>query len=177
MKRLNKRAITGFMLVVALLLSLITPVWGQTPITRMGTVIIKTLTVTNGLTSDDLTATDDIVAGDDATVTDDLTVTDAANVSDLILTPATSITVTMNATITPGGSYQPLTSAGTVNTSSITVLPAGEVLTLVNNSNTSIVFTDTGTLKLSGNITLGQYDSLTLRSDGTNYIQLSTSNN
>lgn len=95
----------------------------------------------------------------------------------LILTPATAISVTMNATITPLAAYQPLTSAGTVNTSSITVGAAGAVLTLVNSSATSIVFTDTGTLKLSANITLGQFDTLVLVSDGTNWVQRSTSNN
>lgn len=114
----------------------------------------------------------------------DTTVTGTESVSgnatfggNLILTPATSITVTMNATITPLGAYQPLTSAGTVNTSSITAGTAGAVLTLVNSSATSIVFTDTGTLKLTANITLGQYDTLTLVSDGTNWVQRSTANN
>lgn len=107
----------------------------------------------------------------------DLTVRDDLATVDLTLTPAAEIVVTMNATITPLGSYQPLSSAGTVNTSSITVGPAGNLLTLVNTANTSIVFTDTGTLKLSGNITLGQFDTLTLVSDGVNWVQRSTSNN
>lgn len=116
--------------------------------------------------SRDIFAARDIQAGDDVTVT-----------GDLVLSPRTAISVTMNATINPTGSYQPLTSAGTVNTASITIKPAGMVLTLVNMSNTSIVLTDTGTLKLSGNLTLGQYDSLVLVSDGTNWVQRSTSNN
>ena len=48
---------------------------------------------------------------------------------------------------------------------------------MVNNSNTTITISDTGTLKLSGNIALGQYDTLVLISDGTNWVQLATTNN
>lgn len=95
----------------------------------------------------------------------------------LRLTPATSITVTTDAIITPLGSYQPLTSSGTVQTASLATGTAGDVLTLVNTTNTSIVLTDTGTLKLAGNRTLGQYDTLTLVSDGTNWIERSFANN
>jgi len=43
-------------------------------------------------------------------------------------------------------------------------------------SNT-ITLTDTGTLKLGGNAALGQYDSITLLSDGTNWIQVSKADN
>lgn len=93
------------------------------------------------------------------------------------LTPATGIVVTMNSTITPLGTYQPISSAGTVNTSSITVGTAGDRLTLENTSATSIVISDTGTLKLTGNITLGQFDTLDMISDGTNWIMLGTANN
>lgn len=164
--KFNKWTTISALLVVVLLLTLVTPVFGQTPITRFGTVVIKTLTVTNGITTDDISATDD------GTITDDLIVG-----STLRTGAASTIAVTMNATITPLGTYQPLSSAGTVNTSSITAGTAGDLLVLYNTTNTSIVFTDTGTLKLSGNITLGQNDSLTLQSDGTNWFQLATSNN
>lgn len=95
----------------------------------------------------------------------------------LRITPGASITVTTDALITPLGSYQPLTSAGTVQTASIAAGTAGDLLTLVNTTNTSIVFTDTGTLKLAGNRTLGQFDTLTLVSDGSNWIERSFANN
>jgi hypothetical protein len=88
-----------------------------------------------------------------------------------------TISVTMNGEIAPTGSYQPLSSAGTVNTADVDCGTAGNVVTLINTTNTSIVISDTGTLKLTGNITLGQYDSLTLWSDGTNCVQLATANN
>lgn len=135
-------------------------------IARRITVSTLGIAVTGGVVSDDVTASDDLVVTDDAILASDLT-----------LTPQSVITLTMNATLSPTGSYQQLASAGTVNTSSITAGTAGDVLTLVNTTNTSIVFTDTGTLKLTGNLTLGQYDSVVLVSDGTNWVMLSTSNN
>jgi hypothetical protein len=41
----------------------------------------------------------------------------------------------------------------------------------------TITLTDTGTLKLSGNAALGQYDNITLMSDGANWVELSETNN
>jgi hypothetical protein len=149
-----KRMAVGVALAATLLLATLAPVWAQTPITRIRNAIITTLSVPGSATINET-----VLSG----------VTNLA-------APAT-IAVTMNATITPLGSYQPLSSAGTVNTASITVGAAGDVLTMVNTTNTSIVFTDTGTLHLSGNLTLGQYDTVTLVSDGTNWNQISTSNN
>lgn len=133
--------------------------------------------------SDDLWVKDDVrvdsdmtVAGD-LTLSDDLAVTDDLGVGGFVdLTAATSITVTNGAAFTPTGTYQPITSAGTV-TPTITVLDSGKLVRLINTSATSIVIVDTSTTKLSGDITLGQYDSLLLMSDGTNWIQMATSNN
>jgi predicted acyltransferase (DUF342 family) len=147
------------------------------------------LTLTGTLLSADVTTTDDLVVGDDATVTDaltaaDVTVTDDATVtddltvgSDLTITPRAVITITQAVTLTPTGSYQQLTAAGAVSFGAITAGTAGDLLTLVNIGSNTITITDTGTLKLTGNLALGQYDSATLLSDGTNWIQLATANN
>lgn len=108
----------------------------------------------------------------DVTIGDDLTVT-----GDVINTPATAIAVTSGGTVTPTSSYVALSSAGTVGTSAIAVGTAGKLIYLVNTTNTTITFTDTGTLKLAGNAALGQYDTLTLRSDGTNWIEAARANN
>ena len=121
---------------------------------------------------DSIVASGDVIAGDDLTVGDDAVIGGLYK-----LTAATAISVTTDATITPTGSYQPLESAGNVQTSSIAVLAAGTVVHFVNTANTTITFTDTGTLKLSGNAALGQYDSLILLSDGTNWIEVSETNN
>lgn len=95
----------------------------------------------------------------------------------LRMTPSTAITVTNGAAFTPTASYQPIQAAGNV-TPTITVnTTAGTLLRLVNTSNTDITIADSGTTMLSGNIVLGQYDSLLLMSDGTNWIQMGTSNN
>jgi hypothetical protein len=94
-----------------------------------------------------------------------------------VLSTATSITVT-TAAFTPLGTYQPIAAAGTVTpTISTSGFTAGTLLRLVNTSAQSIVFVDTSTLMLTGDITLGQYDTLSLVFDGTNWIELSTSNN
>jgi hypothetical protein len=95
----------------------------------------------------------------------------------LLLTPATRITVTQDSTINPTGSYQPLGAAGATSTATITAKPAGSFLRLINETNQTITISDTGTLKLSADIALGQFDTLTLISDGTNWVQISTANN
>jgi hypothetical protein len=153
MKLNRKGMIASLALVIILLMTTLAPVWAQQPITRIRNAVITTLSVPGAATVNDFAA------------------------SYVNFVPPATIAVTMNATITPLGAYQPLSSAGTVNTASITVGAAGDVLTLVNIGSNSIVLTDTGTLKLSGNLTLGANDSVVLQSDGTNWNQLSTSNN
>jgi hypothetical protein len=96
---------------------------------------------------------------------------------DLSLDAATVITLTSGATLTPNSSYQPIAAAGNIGFGAIAAGAEGDLLTVINVTNTTITITDTGTLKLSGNLALGQYDSATLLSDGTNWIQLATSNN
>ncbi len=93
--------------------------------------------------------------------------------------PRTALTVTMNGTVNSTGTYQRLTAAGAVATSgaSITVKPAGTILTLINVGSNTITFTETGTLVSAGNIALGANDAATLYSDGTNWYQVSASNN
>ncbi len=93
------------------------------------------------------------------------------------LTPGTTVVVTTDGTITPAASYQPLSSAGNVQTASIATGTAGDVLYMINTSNTTITISDTGTLKLGGNRALGQYDTLTLVSDGTNWVEKAYTNN
>lgn len=92
-------------------------------------------------------------------------------------TPASTVVVSQDSVITPTASYQPISSAGTVATASIVAGTAGDILLLVNTSNTSITISDTGTLKLASTRALGQFDTLTLQSDGTNWIERAYSNN
>lgn len=135
------------------------------------------LTLTDDLTADaisaaDITASDDVTATDDLVVGDDLTVGDDLYVADLIASTYTTVTVTDGSTITPTGMYQRISSAANTGTSAIANPTAGRLLILVNVANTTITLTDTGTLKLSGNAALAQYDAIQLLGDGTNWIQI-----
>jgi hypothetical protein len=76
--------------------------------------------------------------------------------------------------ITPTASYQPIQSAGSVTVTNVATatFSAGQVVNLINTANTSILFTNGTSLKLPSatNLTLGQYDTLTLWFDGTRWI-------
>jgi len=113
-----------------------------------------------------------------STVTiDTATVSTQLTTKTTIITPPTATTVTPAMTLTPTSSYMPLTAAGTVGFGAITAGTAGQLLYLVNNANQTITITDTGALHLAGNDALGQYDSITLLSDGTNWNEVARSNN
>jgi 3D (Asp-Asp-Asp) domain-containing protein len=100
-----------------------------------------------------------------------------ASINTMLFPVSTAQTVTQNAQITPVGTFHRLTSAASVSTADIEILDAGTVVVLVNVGSNTITISDTGTLKLSGDIALGANDTVTLLSDGTNWIQLATSNN
>ena len=86
-------------------------------------------------------------------------------------------TVTHGVPITPTGTFCNLYAAGAVSTDSIVAGTAGDMLILYNSSSATITISDTGTLKISGDTALGQYDSLTLISDGTNWVEIAQANN
>lgn len=172
------RMVTGFALVAILLVALTSPVWAQGPVTRISSAIIGSLTINGSATAgNDLIATDDLIALDDISASDDIVANGSVTLGEGFFTARGTQTLTMNGTITNTYALLQLSAAGTVNTSSIAAGVAGQRLTIVNGVNQSIVLTDTGTLRLSGNLTLGQYDTVELVSDGTNWIQLATTNN
>ena len=166
------RTAAGLLLALVLLVALVQPAWAQNPITRMRNVAISILTVSNGLTTDDLTVTDDVSVVDDVTVAGSVAV-----MEDLRLVPATVITLTSGATLTPLGSYQPLASAGAIGFGAISAGNAGDTLVLVNTVNQTITITDSATLRLGGNAALGQYDTLTLIYANGAWTQLSKADN
>jgi hypothetical protein len=149
---------------------------------NFGWIVATRLTIDPfGLEVDGDTTLADVTAADvaaDAVTADAVTASEVVVDGDLILAAQTAISVTNGMTLTPTGSYQLLTSAAASRAfGAITAADAGTVLTLVNTVNQTITITDTGTLKLSGNAALGQYDSITLISDGTNWIELNESDN
>jgi hypothetical protein len=103
---------------------------------------------------------------------DDLVVAD-----DLRVTAQTAITVTNGAAFTPTGTYQPIQAAEEVTPTLTAGATAGDLLVLINTSDTTINLADGGTLMLTAAGALGQYDSLTLWSDGTNWIEIGRANN
>lgn len=167
MSRRN-RMVASLVLVAILLTTLVMPVMGQSPLTRMRNVAIQVLTVTSGLTADDLTVTNDVVVTDDATVGSDLT-----------LDPQTDLTLTMNGYITPTGTLQVVRSAGAVSISGANIADGdqGDLLILYNAGAQTITITETTGLISAGNIALGTLDSATLVYSGTTWIQIGASNN
>lgn len=148
------------LLVLVLLLMVSLPAMGQASRSRFNWVIVDKLTV-----------------NEDASIGDDLTVTDDATVGGLLThLAADAITVTDGAAFAPTGSYQPITAAGEV-TPTMTVGSAGQVVMIVNTSAQTINLADTGTAKLTAAFAMGQYDSLTLLSDGTNWIEIARADN
>lgn len=131
------------------------------------------------LVLDDVNIQDTARVETDLTVGDDLSVTDLATVGKVRATRGTTQTLTASATITDVSTYLPISAAGNIGTSAIATANsvAGDLLILENIANVAIVITDTSTTMLSGNITLGQYDTLGLVFDGTNWVQLFTTNN
>lgn len=93
------------------------------------------------------------------------------------LTEQTAITVTTDGAVDPTGSYQQLTAAGAVQTSDVTCGSEGDIVMYVNSVNQTITLTDTGALRLTGNFAMGQYDTLTVLSDGTNCLEIARANN
>lgn len=92
------------------------------------------------------------------------------------LTPQTTLAVASGTPITPVGSYQPISSTAAAGVT-ITVGTAGDTVTFINITTPTITITDTGTTMLSGNAALGQYDTLTVYCDGTNWIEVAQTNN
>ena len=89
-----------------------------------------------------------------------------------------AVTVTNGGTIAVTDDFVPLTAAGSVGTGTITGCSTlGKVSLLYNTANQTITISDTGTLKLSGNAALGQYDTLSLMGDGSNCIEFAQADN
>lgn len=145
--------------------------------------------------ADDLISTDDITAGDDLTVTDELLVSDDATITDdltaadvyagdwLHLTASATVAVGAGATITPLGSYQPITSTAEVTTSTSTAIAAGsaagDILILRNANASDPINVDGagGNVECGANIAIGANDILTLIWNGDDWSCLALRDN
>ena len=140
-----------------------------------GWIIARTLTVnTTSTLTGNVTTGADVSVGDDLAVVDDTTFT-----GNIIGAPATVQVIAQDTVINADNSYQPISSTAATSTANIVTdtSTAGQWITLVNVGSQTITLTDTGTLKLSANLALGASDSVRLIFDGTNWVQVSTSNN
>jgi len=128
---------------------------------------------------DSLWAESNLRVDGEANLNTDLPVGDDLTVGNFLqLTAATAISLTNGGIITATGSYQPIDAApSSTVTATVAAASAGTLLRLVNQGTGTIRIIDTGTAKLSANYDLGQYDSLLLMSDGTNWIEMGRSNN
>jgi len=149
------------------------------------TITAGGVTITAGgldMTNDAITnigaAGTDFSASGGLTLATTLTLSDGDVVvaDDVRVTAQTAITVTNGAAFAPTGTYQPIQAAGEV-TPTVTIGTAGDLLVLINTSAQTINIADTGTTMLTAAGALGQYDSLTLWCDGTNWIEISRANN
>lgn len=96
--------------------------------------------------------------------------------SGAIFAPAT-VAVTQDSTISASSTVVQLTAAGSVGTASISTSIAGQLLILIGPASNTVTISDTGTLKLGDNRALSANDTLTLLGDGTNWNEVSFSNN
>ena len=123
----------------------------------------------------DIYAEDDVTVTDQLVVSNDLVVSDFASIARLGYTASATQTLLADTPISVTSSYLLLSAAGSIGTGSIgtcNLANQGQLIVLENVSNTTITITDTGTLKLSGNAALAQWDSAAIVCDGTNWVQL-----
>jgi hypothetical protein len=78
--------------------------------------------------------------------------------------------------LTPVRTFQQISAAGAAGMT-VTTTSRGTIVTIVNMGSNAVTITDTGTTMLGSNAALGQYDTLTLISDGTNMIEVARANN
>lgn len=96
-------------------------------------------------------------------------------------TPQVTVSVGLNTALAPTSTFVPIN--GTVENAgidSIATASAGTLLVLhvAPTTTASVLITDTaGAIALTGNLTLGAGDSLTLISDGIRWVELAASNN
>lgn len=97
----------------------------------------------------------------------------------LSIAAQTAITVSNGTVITPTGSYQPLNGSGTITAATIATgsATAGDLVTLVNQTDTTINIADSGGVKLSTAAAIGEYDTLSLLFDGDYWLETGRSNN
>lgn len=179
-----RKLLTSLGVALLLLVLLAVAVDAQTTYQRFENLWARTLRSTGDLTvGGAASVTGGAAVGGDLTVGGATTLGGAAAVSGALtaggavrLGAGDVLTVTNGGPLTAVRAFQQVT-AGSAAGMTLTVLPTGTLLVLVNMGSNAVTITDTGTTMLAGNVALGQYDSLTVISDGTNMVELARANN
>lgn len=189
-----RKATIPVIVAVVLILALAVGVNAQAVATNFTWVVTKLLTVTDTATftsgvnvAGTFTASggidaagttvDSLIVSGNGDVTGNFEVTDhLLTQAELYMIPPDALTVTDGGTITPTAAVMELTAAGAVGAELIAA-GDGQLLILINTSANNIVISDTATIESTGDITLGQYDTLTLMGVGVKWYQLAASNN
>mgnify|MGYP001478587052 CR=1 FL=1 len=178
-----RKATTPVVVALVLILAFAVGVNAQAVATNFSWVVTKLLTVTDTATfTDDVNVAGNITAGSALAVTGGASAAtlsvsgDVALGADLAIAPRTAISVTNGGIITPTGTIQMLESAGNV-TATLAAGTSGQLLTLINTSNTTILLLDTTGQIFSGNSSLAQWDNASFVFYGTSWIQTGESDN
>ena len=173
-----RKATTPVILAVVLILAFAVGVNAQAVATNFTWVVTKLLTVTDvaTFTSSVSVAGASNLAGN-TSVGGTLSVTgNTALATGLNIVPQTAISVTNGGIITPTGAVQLLTAAGNV-TATLATGQAGQMLTVINTANVTMLIQDTTGQIFSGDASLGQWDTADFVWYGTSWIQTGESNN
>lgn len=180
-KNIGRTALLALVLLALLLATLQGPVVAQNIRQQFEWIVAKRLTVnTTADVAGKATVGGALTVAGNVNAGGSLTTTGAVNVGTLLrLAPAGTAVLAADGTLTPAGSYQPISSTAAIGTAAIatTTLAAGTLLYVVNVGAQTITFTDTGSLKLGGNAALGGGDTLLLVNDGTAWNQVSKTDN
>ena len=178
-----RKATTPIVVALVLILAFAVGVNAQAVATNFTWVVTKLLTVTDTATfTDDVNVAGNITAGSALAVTGGASAAtlsvsgDVALGADLAIAPRTAISVANGGVITPTGTIQMLESAGNV-TATLAAGTSGQLLTLINTSNTTILLLDTTGQIFSGNSSLAQWDNASFVFYGTSWIQTGESDN
>jgi len=159
------------------------------PVEALGTTHFTNISAEDVTVTDDLAVTDDATITGLATVGETLAVTGASTLTgdvtaaaDLTISAVTAVSVTEGGIITPTGTYQPLTSAAAVTTSTTSPIAAGatgQLLILENQNASDVIIIDGtgGTVECKANISLAAGDTLMLIYDGADWQCLSNYDN
>ena len=105
-----------------------------------------------------------------------LTVNTSSTFNGPIVQPPVAIVATNGMALSPTASLHTLSSSGNV-TITLAAPTVGTELELINTSNTTILIVDTGSTRMAGNFSMGQYDSIRFRRINSNWIETGRSNN